>query len=60
MRQYILEELSAQENRRLLLSIQRRRILELFDHIIRRDGLEKIIIQKKKSVLFDLFVKSYI
>jgi len=42
----ILNELRIQENRRLLPSIQRQ-ILNVFGHIIRRDGLEKTIIQGK-------------
>jgi len=42
----ILEELKIRENRRLIPSIQRQ-ILKCFGHIIRRDGLEKIIIQGK-------------
>jgi len=42
----ISEELNIQENRRLLYSIQRQ-IFKFSCHIIRRDGLEKIIIQEK-------------
>jgi hypothetical protein len=62
----ILEELRIQENKRLFPSIQRQ-ILKYFGHVIRRDGLEKIIIQEKMQgkkienvLLVGLLIKSKI